>query len=483
VELHVRLEGKRDLARQVYRAVRAAILDGSLRRGERLPATRELARRLGISRNTVALAYDWLVAEGLVSGRRGAGSFVEGDPVARAPRRSGVELPARAVWRDVAAPSAEALRATVDGDEAPAYDFGVGVPDVSRFPFDAWRRLLARQLRRSAMGPQYGDPKGLLRLRAAIARYIAVARGVKAAPEEVVVTHGAQGAFDLVARLLLEPGARVAVEEPGYPRLRLLLASYGARVVPIPVDAAGLDANALPADVRLVYVTPSHQFPLGMAMSHGRRVALLAWAERRDAVILEDDYDSEFRFGGRPLETLQAMDRLGRVVYVGSFSKSLLPALRLGFLVAPASLGRPVRAAAWVAGCDAPPAAQAALAALLESGQFARHVRRMRRAYAARHERILRTLEDDFAAWLEPLPSAAGVHLAARLRSGDVRVEGKLAALAGEAGVRFDRLSPYCAGAPQAGLVLGYGAIPEASIPEGLRRLRKCCAEAAREGR
>lgn len=396
MDLHAPLEGRGDLARQVYRRIRAAILDGPLRRGDRLPATRELARRLGVSRNTVALAYQWLVADGLVSGRRGAGSFVEGDPVSRVPRRSGAALRARAVWEDIAAPGT--------GNGVPRYDFGVGVPDVSLFPFDTWRRLLARQLRRSTISAHYGDPRGLSRLRTAIARHVAVARGVRAAPEDVVVTNGAQGAFDLVARILLEPGARVAVEEPGYPRPRLLFASYGARVLPIPVDAAGLDVSALPANVGLVYVTPSHQFPLGMPMSHARRAALLAWAERHDAVILE-------------------------------------------------------------------------------SGQFTRHVGRMRRAYAARHERILRTLEDDFAAWLEPVPSLTGIHLAARLRSGDVRAERELAALVRRAGVRLDRLSAYCAGPAQAGLLLGYGAIPDARIPEGLRRLRECCVQAMRRPR
>lgn len=471
MDLHIRLENDRDLARQVYQRVRAAILEGRLRQGDRIPATRELARSLQISRNTVALAYEWLAAEGLVSGRHGAGTLVDVAPVARPRPRNGAALRIRAVWK-TAPPAVTA--------EAPRFDFGVGVPDASQFPYDVWRRTLARQWRGSSVEGLYGDPSGHPALRSAIARHVAMARGVRARAEDILVTSGAQGAFDLVARVLLEPGTRVAVEDPGYPRPRLLFASYGARIVPVPVDDEGLDIAALPENVSLIYVTPSHQFPLGMPMSHARRMALLAWAERRNAVVIEDDYDSEFRFGGRPLETLQAIDRFGRVVYVGSFSKSLLPALRIGFLVAPPSLTRALGAASQVAGSEPPWAAQATLASLIDSGHFARHVRKMRRLYAARHERILRTLESDFSRFLEPAPSVTGVHLAARLRSKDVHDEREILARARRTEVRFDRLSAYCVGRHQPGLVLGYGAIRDGDIAEGLRRLRTCCAAVLR---
>jgi GntR family transcriptional regulator/MocR family aminotransferase len=476
VEFQVHLEGRSDLARQIYRQIRAAILSGRLRRGDRLPPTRELARRHNVSRNTVSLAYEWLVVEGLLSGRKGAGSFVESDPVAPVRWRGGdAPIPQRAVWKDIAAP--------LPRDFALRYDFGVGMPDATLFPFDTWRRVLARQIRGSMLKGEYGDPAGHPTLRTAIARYIAVGRGVNAGAADVIVTNGAQGAFDLIARVLIEPGARVAVEEPGYPPPRVLFESYGARVAAVPVDAAGLDVGALPDDARLVYVTPSHQFPLGMPMSHARRIALLEWAQRRSAVIIEDDYDSEFHFGGRPLETLQAIDRSGRVIYVGSFSKSLLPALRLGFLIAPPSLQRGLQAASYVAGWHAQWPAQAALASLIDNGLLARHVRRMRREYAARHERILRALERDFAAWVVPVPSVTGMHLAARMRSRGERAEREVADRARAAGVGFDRLSVYCASvATQTGAVLGYGAIPEAKIDEGLRILRDCFARAMRRG-
>jgi GntR family transcriptional regulator/MocR family aminotransferase len=472
VDLHVRLDGRRDLARQVYRQVRAAILDGRLRRGDRLPPTRELALRLGIARQTATVAYEWLAAEGLISGRRGAGSRVEGQALGRPARRAGAALQPRPVWDRLAAPEPRAA--------APRYDFGVGAPDAGLFPFDAWRRLLGRQVRATLLDAAYGDPAGHPRLRAALARHVGLSRGVTAGPEDVVVTNGAQGAFDLVARVLVEPGATVVVEEPGYPPLRLLLRSCGARLRPVPVDGNGLSVEALPDEARLVFLTPAHQFPLGVPLSHTRRVALLDWARRRQAVLVEDDYDSEFRFGGRPLETLHALDRDGRVVYVSTFSKSLLPALRLGFLVAPPPLRRALRAAAFAAGWHAQGPAQVALLALIESGLLARHLRRARRVYAARHQAILDALRTDFGRWLSPLPSLTGLHLAARLRLGGPAFEREVAEQARRRGVGFDRLSAYYEGAPQAGLVLGYGALPDERVAEGLRRLRASFTAAVR---
>jgi GntR family transcriptional regulator / MocR family aminotransferase len=477
MELFVRLEGRRDLARQIYRQIRAAVLEGRLGRGDRLPPTRELARRLAVSRNTVGMAYEWLTSEGLLSGRAGAGSFVESDPVPHArPRASavpGASLRHRTVWKAISGPR--------ERGPAPAYDFGVGAPDARLFPFDTWRRLMAREIRVSVLTSAYGDPAGHPGLRAAVARHVGIARGVRAGPDDVIVTNGAQQAFDLIGRVLIEPGARVALEDPGYPPPRLLFESIGAKVAGVRVDAEGLDVGALPNDARLVYVTPSHQFPLGMPMSHARRMALLAWAERRNAVVIEDDYDSEFRFGGRPLETLQAIDRTGRVIYVGSFSKVMLPALRLGFLIAPASLQRALKAASYVAGWHCHWPAQAALAKFLDEGLLARHIRRMRREYAARHDRILSKLTSDFAAWLEPVPSATGMHLCAALRPSDVSLEREVAERARAAGLAFDRLSGYCTSEPlRAGVVLGYGAIATTRLDEGLRRLRVCFARAMR---
>jgi GntR family transcriptional regulator/MocR family aminotransferase len=481
MDLHIRLSGAGGLSGQIYRRLRAAIRDGSLRAGERLPPTRELARRLAVSRNTVAAAYERLTAEGFLTGRAGAGSFVRAEAVVAAPHQapSSAALRPRAIWtRLVAAPD---LLAPSDSAVPPRYDFRLGTPDARRFPFDDWRRLVARQLRLSATGAgRYEQPAGHAGLRAAIARYVAVSRAVSAGADDVVVTSGAQQAIDLIARVVLEPGALIAVEEPGYPPVRHLLASHGARVAAVPVDEQGLRVAALPDAARLVYVTPSHQFPLGMPMSLERRLALLAWAERRNAVIIEDDYDSEFRFAGRPLEPLQSLDRRGRVLYVGSFSKVLLPSLRLGFVVAPASLRPALLAAKRLTDWHSELWGQAALARFIDEGLLARHIRRMTREYQARRERMTRALDGELAAWLTPIAGPAGLHLAALADRRPLDVD-RAVALAAQAGVALTTLAPFFARPPgRPGLVLGYGAIAATKIDEGLRRLRDCLGAATR---
>ncbi|MEV0145211.1 MULTISPECIES: PLP-dependent aminotransferase family protein [unclassified Nonomuraea] len=453
MDVHVTLTGRGDLAAQVYRQLLEAILDGRLRSGERLPPTRELARRLEISRNTVAVAYDRLVADGFLVGRAGAGTFVSAEPVRGRAAPRGVVRP-RALWRSMP-PAATPV--------SPArYDFRAGVPDPRLFPMESWRRLVARELRVSAFTAGYGDPAGHEGLREAISRHIGVSRSVRAGADDVLITSGAQQALDLVGRVLVEPGACVAVEEPGYPPARLLFRSLGARVVGVPVDGEGIDVSAIPGGVRLVYVTPSHQFPLGTPMSLARRAALLAWAERRRAVVIEDDYDSEFRFGDRPLEPLQSLDRAGRVVYVGSFSKTLLPALRLGFLVAPASLAPALRAAKQLTDWHGSLPTQAALARFIDEGLLARHIRKATREYAARHALITAALERDER--LRVVPSVAGLHLCALLAPG--------VSVRPAPGLAVERLDAYCGETPAlSGLVLGYGAIRQPDLPAGLRLL------------
>ncbi|GAA3622394.1 PLP-dependent aminotransferase family protein [Nonomuraea rosea] len=451
MDVHISLGGRGDLAAQVYRQLLDAILDGRLRSGERLPPTRELASRLEISRNTVALAYDRLVADGFLVGRAGAGTFVSAEPVRGRAAPKGVVRP-RAVWRQIEEPRPV---------PPVAYDFRVGVPDPRLFPMETWRRLVARELRVSAAG--YGEPSGYAPLREAISRHIGISRSVHAGPDDVLITNGAQQALDLVGRVLIEPGACVAVEEPGYPPARELFRSLGARVAGVPVDAEGLVVEAIPGSARIVYVTPSHQFPLGTPMSLARRAALLAWAERRNAVVIEDDYDSEFRFGERPLEPLQSLDRAGRVIYVGSFSKTLLPMLRLGFLVAPASLGPALRAAKRLSDWHGELPTQAALARFIDEGLLARHIRKATREYAARHALIAETLAGDDR--LDLIPSTAGLHLCARLCPG--------VSVRPMPGLAVERLEAYCGENPaQPGIVLGYGAITQEAIPGGLRQLR-----------
>jgi GntR family transcriptional regulator/MocR family aminotransferase len=466
VEFHVSLAGRGDLSARIYRQLHEAVIDGRLRAGEKLPPTRELARQLAVSRNTVALAYERLTAEGFLVGRVGAGTFVCATPPAPATAvtTGAGAVPPRPVWQELATPA-------VDDTPPPAYDFGVGVPDVRRFPMAAWRRQVARQLRDAPVEDTlYGDPAGHPGLRAEIARHIGLSRSVRVPAEQVLVTSGTQQAFDLVARVLLAPGDRVAVEEPGYAPARELFASHGARVTGVPVDAEGLVVQDLPPGTRLVYTTPSHQFPLGPPMSLGRRTALLEWARQAGAVVIEDDYDSEFRFADRPLESLHSLDRGDRVLYVGSFSKTMLPMLRLGFLVAPPSLFAALRSAKRLADLQTGTTTQGAMAGFMADGLFVRHLRRATREYAARRALILAVLRRDFADRLEVVPSTAGLHLAAWPK-GEVDVAG-LAARAAAAGVGVADLAGYHGFGPgRPGLALGYGRIDQDRIEEGLRLL------------
>ena len=465
MEFHVSLAGRGDLSARIYRQLHDAVIDGRLRSGEKLPPTRELARQLAVSRNTVALAYERLTAEGFLVGRVGAGTFVCAvPPTPAAARTTGAgAVPPRPVWQQLATPP--------DRGAPPAYDFGVGVPDVRHFPMAAWRRQVARQLRDpSAEDTLYGDPAGHTGLRAEIARHIGLSRSVRVTAEQVLVTSGTQQALDLVARVLLAPGDRVAVEEPGYAPARELFASHGARVTGVPVDAEGIVVQGLPDGTRVVYTTPSHQFPLGPPMSLGRRTALLEWARQAGAVVIEDDYDSEFRFADRPLEPLHSLDRGDRVLYVGSFSKTMLPMLRLGFLVAPPSLFAALRSAKRLADLQTETTTQGAMAGFMADGLFVRHLRRATREYGARRALILAALRRDFAERLEVVPSTAGLHLAAWPK-GDVDVAA-LVERAGAAGVGVANLAEYHGFGPgRPGLALGYGRIEQDRIEEGLRLL------------
>ncbi len=449
------------------------MLDGRLRRGERLPATRELATRLGVSRSTVSTAYERLTAEGYLVARVGSGTFVAlpaSIVAAASPRTAatsrgggGAALPAPA-WRQLVDPLWAEPRAI-------AYDFSVGSPDPVLFPHDAWRRSVAAALRGPALRrAHYADPSGLERLRAGIARHLGLARSVAATPDDVVVTSGAQQAFDLLGRTLLRPGDTVAVEDPGYPPVRQLLEQLGARVVPVPVDEHGLRVDLLPA-ARMVYVTPSHQFPLGGVLSLERRTVLLEWAHRYDAVVVEDDYDSEFRFGARALDPLQRLDGDGRVVYVGTFSKTMLPGLRLGFVVAPPSLVPALRSAKRLTDWHNDVVTQTAMASLLDSGAFAAHVRRASRVYEERHALIGREAAALLAGRLQAVPSAAGLHLALVPAEGVLFDSVRVVATAAIAGVAVQPLPRFAVRSGWKGLLLGFGAIAAEDIPDGMRLL------------
>jgi GntR family transcriptional regulator/MocR family aminotransferase len=472
VDIHISLDGVGDRTDRIYRQLADAIIDGRLRPGDPLPASRALAASLRVARNTVVAAYDRLLAEGLTATRVGAGTFVS--PTvdrARVPRRRPSALQPRPWWRD----SEEGPDDPPDMQTAARFDFQVGVPDARLFPQDVWRRTLSHLLRPTARLPAtYADPAGVEILRAALARHVALSRAVVCTADDVVVTSGAQQGLSLIARVLLRPGDTVAVEDPGYPPVREMFASFGADVVGVPVDASGIRVEALPDSATVVYCTPSHQFPLGMAMTPERRIELLEWASRHRAAVIEDDYDSEFRFGQRPLDSLYSLDRAGRVIYVGTFSKSLHPVIRMGFVVGPPSLQEALVAAKRLDDVHSDLVTQLALAALLDTGTFATHVRRAKRAYARRHALLSSRLVRDFDGVLDVVPSSAGLHLAAWLDPRTRKSSAKIVQDAALQGIRLQTIERFYRAAPtRSGLVLGFGGVDERGIAEGLTLLRR----------
>ena len=472
MEFQVNLIGRKNLSAEIYRQIRNAIGDGRLRPGDCLPASRDLAHSLNVSRTTVTVAYDRLAGEGYLISRVGAGTYVNNEvvrtPLEEKVRRVDDSLQPRAIWNSITLTKAF--------DKAARFDFRSGLPDASLFPHETWRRLVVRALRSKAVaGGVYGEPGGHRGLRQAIARHIGVSRGVQVSADDITITSGAQQSLDLVARALVSPGDRVAVEDPGYHPPRFLFESLGAEVRGVPVDNEGIIVDKLPRNTRLVYVTPSHQYPLGVMMSLSRRLALLDWADCNNAAIVEDDYDSEFRFEGRPVEPLHTLDASGRVIYVGSFSKTLLPTLRLGFVATPSSCTLAVHKAKYVADWHTSMVLQVALAHFIDDGAFARHIRKVRRVYTERHETVTRILKKDFADHLEVVPAVAGLHVTALARSASVEQISNTVQRASALGVEIQRLAKFAVdGPPRAGLLFGYGAIPTSNIPKGLALLRSC---------
>ncbi|WP_068829791.1 MocR-like pyridoxine biosynthesis transcription factor PdxR [Pseudomonas sp. BMS12] len=470
----IRLDPAQGLARQLYQALRERILDGRLAGGARLPASRDLAGLLAISRNTVNRAFDQLYAEGYVEGRVGAGTYVvELSSVVRPPAQVAAgPAPSVALQRlqqhHLAAPLEGAPRA-----------FRVGVPAFDLFPFETWARLSARFWRKpSPARLGYGDPAGDRQLRELIAAYLRNSRGLHCDPAQIVVTCGAQQAISLCAQLLVQPGDRVAVENPGYRAAGHAFAVAGAELQGIAVDGEGLDTAELErvGGCRLAYVTPSHQYPTGVTLSLARRLELLDWAECHDGWIVEDDYDGEYRYSGTPLAPLAALDRQGRVLYVGTFCKIAFPALRLGYLVLPPQLAQAFARRRALDMRHSEIGTQAVMAEFIAAGHFQRHIRRMRGAARSRRDALLAGWPSEIAG-CAPLPAVeAGLHLCVRVAS--LARERELIAAASRVGVELNALSDYwlsdSSTAPdqRAGLVLGFAAVPEAAIGEALRALR-----------
>jgi GntR family transcriptional regulator/MocR family aminotransferase len=474
LDLRLPPPGSRTLVRELHAQVKEAILSGRLAPGLRLPATRALAASLGVSRNTVIAVYDLLLGDAYLQALRGSGHQVALTLPRPAARRGAA--PARqarpAAGQRRLAPSFRGLVAAPERAPPLRHDFRVGVPEKTSVHFDVWRRLSARCLRtlgRRDVG--YGPAQGQPALREAIAAHASFTRAVACGAGDIVVTAGAQQALDLLARILVTPGQTVvAVEDPGYPPARAAFQVAGARIVPVPVDDEGIVVDRLPAACRVVYVTPSHQFPLGCVLSPRRRTELLAFAHRHGAVIVEDDYDGEFRFDGRPLDALQTLDRDESVFFVGTFSKSLFPALRLGFVVAPRWALLPLVVAKERADWHCNLLAQETLAAFMAEGHLARHVRRMRRLYAERRALLLQRLAADFAPWLQAVPGSAGLHLAARAVA-PLDVEGLITRSRSQ-GLGLYSIGEYGGAGASPGLLFGYGAIAQADIARGLDLLR-----------
>jgi GntR family transcriptional regulator/MocR family aminotransferase len=467
--VHITLDGPGPLSRQIYQQIRDAVLHGRLAPGQRMPPSRELAADLQVARSTVSAAYDQLTGEGYLTGRPGVGTFVSSGTRPAPSIRSGpTPLQVSARWQRVA-PTVPEFAA-----ERPEYDFRTGIPDTVRFPYPSWRRLIDAATRQSADGAGlYADPAGVPAMRAAIARHLGVSRGLRADPADIVATNGVQQAVTLACQVMLDPGDVVAVEDPGYLPVRRALLAAGATVVDVPVDDDGLVVDALPDRARMVYVTPAHQFPLGVPMSLPRRLALLAWADRAGAAVLEDDYDTDFRYTGRPVDPLHALDRTGRVIYVGSFSKTMLPILRLGYCLPPPGLAESFRQARFVADWHGPVPAQLALAGFIDEGRLVAHIRSLRHDYQTRRDRIAEILDRAFGTELRRLRSVAGLHLSAHSLRADHDETAAWADRARQAGVAVRTLGDFSHRPDtRPGLMIGFGAIALEHIDEGLRRLR-----------
>ena len=478
------------LHRQIYESLRADMLTGRLAAGARLPSTRVLASELGVARNTVVLAFDQLFAEGYLSTRRGGGTrvragipdtmmnvhatrFVPAERAHRSVRPAAPRLPSR--WTRALAD----LRGWGAHRDAEPVPFALGVPAIDAFPAALWARLTARRWRSGGVFLGHAAAAGDRTLRGAIAEYVTSARGARCGPHQVVIVSGAQQALDLVARVLVDPGDPVWMEDPGYLGARAAFVAAGARVVPIPVDDEGMNvahAERTAKSARLAYVTPSHQFPLGIIMSAARRLALLTWAHRVGGWILEDDYDSEFRYAGRPIPCLQGLDAeratASRVLYVGTFSKTLSPALRLGYLIVPDDLVDTFRGARAVSGGHSPTVDQSVLADFIGEGHYVRHVRRVRALCAERQGALVRCVERELAGAIELAPDAAGLHMVGWLPG---RASGAAAAHAAQQrGVDATPLSRYSAARPRRdALLLGYAAFDESAMRTGARGLAR----------
>jgi GntR family transcriptional regulator / MocR family aminotransferase len=475
--LQVSRKSKIPLFHQVYRHLRSAIASRTLRRGTKLPPTRELAQQLGISRSVAVSAYEQLLAEGYVSGKVGAGTYVSPDlpePIEWQRRLSRQQRASR-VGVDEQPGVGDFIDVTRQGDERP---FNLGRTLVDARTIDLWRRLAARTFRvidRAHLG--YSDPRGLPGLRRSICDYLQAARAVRCDPEQIVVTAGTQQAIDILVRLL--PAREAWIEDPGYPLTQQVLVAAGVKVCPVPVDPHGINVAAgLKKSPRAcaAFVTPSHQFPTGVVLSMARRLDLLAWAREVGAWIVEDDYASEFRYAGRPLASLQGLDEHERVVYIGTLNKALFPGLRLGYAVVPRTLLRRFTATRYLMDRQPSSVCQAMVQRFMEEGHFASHIRRMRLLYRAQRDELVASLRRYLPVELDVDPPDQGMHLVAYLHRGlsDVSIDRR----SSEYGVVVRAMSPlYVKAAARSALMLGFSGYSKRTIGPAVARLLRACQD------
>ena len=461
--------------RQLDASLRRLILDGTLVSGQKLPSTRELAHELGVSRITVKTVYEQLTAEGYALARTGAGTFVsdglelEASPRIRLPRRKprppNVEISERAK-------AIMSSKASMRHGKTAA--FRPGVPALDLFPIKSWNKyLLDAATYADRRNLSYGEVNGSTALRASIARHLTDARSMQVDPAQIVITSGAQQAFVLIAFVLLNKGDTVWYENPGHIAGRDVMQIMGSNVVPVPIDSEGMDldfATKKHPKPTLIFTTPSHQQPLGTTMSLVRRLALLNYAQESGAWIIEDDYDSEFRYRGRPLPALSALDSERRVLYVGTFSKSMFAAIRLGYIVVPPGLGEVFAQARNLLGQSSSAVVEQAMSRFMDDGRFVEHIRKMRRVYRERRDILFDCLTKDCADSLEPQPTDAGMHMLAWLKNGMDDQAAHFALLS--AGIETLPLSVYCIEPlGRSGIVLGFSGTPERRIPKLVERM------------
>lgn len=466
------------LYKQLYERLRRGILSGQLERGMRLPSTRLLASELGISRTTVVLAYDHLLLEGYLQSRVGQGTRVALDlpvPLLLDPPERPEDAPQPSVLRVASrVHSLQEALSTVHFEGSPRGTYRGGEPAVEQFPYDVWARLIARRARQSLHEvAHYQSPAGYFPLREAIATHISITRGVRCTPEQVILTAGSQGAIDLATRTLLNPGEAAWLENPGYFGARGALLAAGAHLIPIPVNEQGLDVEYGKQHcphARLIWTTPSHQFPTGVTMSLPRRMNLLEWASHAGAWILEDDYDSEYRWSGRPLEALQGLDNAGKVLYIGTFSKVLFPALRLGYLVTPTRLLDSLLATRYFLDLHLPMLEQMALCDFLREGHYARYLRQMLHYYKQRRDLLHTALHAHLRGLLDVHAPEAGLRLVGWLPPD--KDDRRAADLAATVGVEVAPLSRYSLSPlPRGGLLLSFANSNQQELLLGVKRL------------